>query len=195
MAVLLCSGSLGIPFDPVPALQPDCLFLGQRHASLDSTLLVRLACGALIAVHLVLAPIGVLLAPINLADFREIFARSASSFPGDGAVAGQQVLVVSTPTAFVSQFALLMRALDDGSAPSGSLVLGSSIHEIQVSRSGPHTLVLRPRGGFLLPPGRTPEGAEQLPPFDRRYAYSLFDLLFKDDPRTRPGHRIELDSL
>ena len=67
---------------------------------------VRLACGPLIAVHLVLAPIGVLLAPINLADFREIFARSASSFHGDGAVAGQQVLVVSTPTAFVSQFAL-----------------------------------------------------------------------------------------
>ncbi len=156
---------------------------------------VRVACGSLIAVHLVLAPIGLLFAPTNMADFQEIFARSASSFPGDSAVAGQRVLVVSTPTAFVSQFAPLMRTVDDGPVPSSSLVLGSSIHEIQVSRSGPQTLVLRPRGGFLLAPGRAPEVAVQMPAFDPRYIYSLFDLLFKDDPRTRPGDRIELDWL
>ena len=34
-----------------------------------------------------------------------------------------------------------------------------------------------------------------MPAFDPRYIYSLFDLLFKDDPRTRPGDRIELDWL
>ena len=44
---------------------------------------VRIACRGLILVHLVLAPVGLLTAPLDLEAFRDVFNRPALTFPAD----------------------------------------------------------------------------------------------------------------
>ena len=177
--------------------------LDRSHSSAGfPSLPVRIACRVLILVHLVLAPLGLLTAPLNLEAFRDVFNGPALTFPADPEfpadqeVSSQQVLIVTTPTSFVSLITPLILGLEGKPIPASSVILGSGIHATIVSRPESNTLVLRLRGGFLSPPGRPPsDGRGTVPPFDRRYAYQTFDHLFVADPRTRPGHVIDLGGI
>ncbi len=177
--------------------------LDRSHSSAGfPSLPVRIACRVLILVHLVLAPLGLLTAPLNLEAFRDVFNGPALTFPADPEfpadqeVSSQQVLIVTTPTSFVSLITPLILGLEGKPIPASSVIPGSGIHATIVSRPESNTLVLRLRGGFLSPPGRPPsDGRGTVPPFDRRYAYQTFDHLFVADPRTRPGHVIDLGGI
>jgi hypothetical protein len=148
--------------------------------------------GVLLALlHLVLAPVGLARGSADLRAFGHLIARAAASLPSDPAVRDQVALIVQTPTAFVSIFGWPVQAAAGRPTPGRLLVLGSSIHAITVERPDGDTLLLRPEGGYLLPPGSPLPGTDQ-PDLDLRYLMPLFDRLYRDATPMRLGERIEL---
>jgi hypothetical protein len=153
----------------------------------------RALCVVLLFIHLVAAPIALTQAAGSVGTFGRVLTRAAASLPSDPAVRGQTVVIVNTPTYFVSLFGPLIQALNGKPFPAHTLVLGSGITPIEVRRSDERTLVIRPEGGFLAVPGSRRPGAEAEPPaFDVRYMLPLFDQLFRGDRPMRVGQRIEL---
>jgi hypothetical protein len=145
----------------------------------------------LAALNLVLAPLALAHGSADLRTLGRLVERSAASLPAGPSVRGQAVLIVQTPTAFVSVFGPLMHLAAGRPAPRRMLVLGSSIHAVTVERPERDTLLVRPDGGYLLPPGRPLPGSAQ-PDLDPRYLMPLFDLLYRDATPMRLGERIEL---
>lgn len=154
---------------------------------------VRLVRGLLVVIHLVLAPLGLVLAGALVQISDDPLERAAASLPVGPVVAGQQVLIVNTPSAFVSLQILLMERASGRQVPPRTLILGSGIGPVEVERRGETVLAVRPAGGYLPPPGSPipGRGAEQ-PAFDRHYAFPLLDRLFRDSDPLRLGQRIDL---
>jgi len=155
------------------------------------------AAGAVLAVfHLVLAPLGLLRASADLKAFGDLLERLADSLPSDPRIRDQHAIVVHTPSAFLSLYGVPMRLLAGRPVPARTLVLGSSIHGVTIERPARDVLVIRPEGGFLLPPGRAlprREGAQ--PAFDAAYLLSLFEGLYRESPSMRLGERVFLSGL
>jgi hypothetical protein len=153
-------------------------------------------CAFLLVIHFVFAPIGLLAAPKNVARFGEVLARAAASLPSDPAVARQWVLVVNVPTNFVAIYGPLLQLMRGNVAPSRMLVMGSGIHSVTVSAPDEYTIVVRQEGGWAAPHGSAPPGRDSSHPlFDIRYAFTLFDELFRDERPMRLGRRIELTGM
>jgi hypothetical protein len=148
---------------------------------------------ALVVIHLVVAPLGLATTTLNLKTFGAFFERSAGSLPSDPAVTEQTILIVNTPSVFISTYGPLMQALDGHLVPNRTLVLGSSIYPTTISRPGPNTLTIRPDGGFLASPGSPAPGHETtLGAFHPGYFHQMLDTLYRDDTPFRVGQRIEL---
>jgi hypothetical protein len=153
------------------------------------------ATGTVLAVlNLVLAPLGLAHGSADLRTLGRLFEPAARSLPADPAVRDQAFLVVQTPTAFVSAFGPLMQLAAGRPTPRRMLVLGSSIHAVTVERPEKGTLLVRPDGGYLLPPGSALPGTAQ-PHFDPRYLLPLFDLLYRDGTPMHLGERVELTGM
>jgi hypothetical protein len=152
------------------------------------------ATGTLLAfLNLVLAPLGLAHGSADLRTLGRLFEPAARSLPTDPSVRDQAFLVVQTPTAFVCAFGPLMQLAAGRPTPQRMLVLGSSIHAVTVERPESDTLLVRPDGGYLLPPGSPLPGTAQ-PDFDPRYLLPLFDLLYRDAPM-RLGEQVELTGM
>jgi hypothetical protein len=149
----------------------------------------------LVGFHLVVAPLGLLRATPDLKAFGAILDRAAESLPGDPAVRTQQVLIVHTPSAFVSIYGLPARALAGRPVAARLRVLGAGVHGLTVERPAPNALVLRPEGGFWSPRGRAVPGGPPPPAFDFRYVLALLDSLYRENPTMRAGERIDLPGL
>jgi hypothetical protein len=145
----------------------------------------------LAAVHLLLAPIGLARGAADLRAFGRLVEQAAASLPNDPQVSQQQVVIVQTPTAFVSIYGPPVLAAAGRPTPRRLLVLGSGIHTITVERPDADSLLVRPDGGYLLPPGSALPGTAQ-PSFDPLYLMPLFDRLYRDANPLRLGERIEL---
>jgi len=153
----------------------------------------RALCAVLLFVHLVAAPLALTQAAGTVRVFGDVLARAAGSLPSDPAVRSQTVVIVNTPTYFVSLFGPLIQALNGKPFPAHTLVLGSGVTPIEVRRIDEHTLVVRPEGCFLAAPGSLRPGDGSDPPaFDVRYMLPLFDRLFRGDRPMKVGQRIEL---
>jgi hypothetical protein len=150
------------------------------------------ATGAVLSVlNLVLAPLGLAHGSADLRTLGRLIEPAARSLPADPSVRNQTVLIAQAPTAFFTVFGPLMQLAAGRPVPRRMLVLGSSIHAVTIERPENDTLLVRPDGGYLLPPGRPLPGVAQ-PDFDPRYLMPLFDVLYRDATPMRLGDRIEL---
>lgn len=157
----------------------------------------RGVCALLGVIHLILAPLGLLQLPGNLEQFGAVPARAAASLPWDETVRGQTVLIVNTPTCYVSAIAFLIRALErDAVLPEDAFVLGSGLHSTEIRRLDANTLVVACAGGFLAEPGSPEPGREhEQPLFDTRYGFAMLDQLYRGRKPMRVGERIELNGV
>ena len=159
--------------------------------------LTRLAAGALVIVHLFIAPLGLLAASLSMKSFGSLMDKSVRSLPSDDSITDQDVIIVQVPSAFLSSIGPLILAMDGRPTPRRMLTLGSSIYPIEVERRGPNTLVLRPEGGFLPPRGGPHPGeADGHPRFHPLYVHTQFDHLYRDvgEPFS-VGERIDLSGV
>jgi hypothetical protein len=141
-------------------------------------------------VHLVVAPIGLERATANTRAFGRVVDRAAASLPAQRGIEQRLVFIVHTPTAFVSMLSPLLQATWGRPVPRSTVILGSTIHGVTISRPDDRTLRIRPKGGYLLPAGSSPDGdGGSMPAFDQRYAFPGFDLLYRDSPMER-GTRV-----
>jgi hypothetical protein len=155
--------------------------------------LVRTSFWAALAVHGLLAPLGLLGAAAGVRVLGDVPTRAAATLPTDSAAAGQHWLIVSTPTAFLTTQSLLEHTLAGRPRPAHAHVLGSGIGPTRVTREDERTLLLQPAGGYLSPPGRTArDGAAGPPPFDQHYIFALFDRLYREDVRFERRQRVSL---
>lgn len=148
---------------------------------------------ALAALHIPLAPLNMLRVLSAVSAFGQVIDVSAASFPSDPSVRGSQVLVMSTPSAFISNFAPTIALLEGRAVGDRGLVLGSGVEPIRIERPDAKTIVVQPLGGYLKPGGRRRPGLEGAhPALDLRYMYPMFDVLYRDAQPMRPGERIPL---
>ncbi len=152
--------------------------------------------GVLAIVHLVVPPVSIpgLLRTLNRGEAN---VRSlAASIPVDAGIAGQDVLIVSTPTVLMSGYANVIRAEADAPQPRRSLVLWAGIYGARARRTDDRTLVITPRCGYLCPPGAVVNG-DHANLVDLQRVALAADRVFRD-PETRPftvGERLELTGL
>ena len=171
--------------------------VGERAAWLPHSLAwrvpARAAWAVLLVFHVLIAPLVLVGASARVRSFGEVIQRAASSLPADPPVREQWVLIVNTPTAFVSIWGPLIQRLQERPGAARSLVLGSGIHRIEILRLDERSIRIRPEGGFLALPGAPRPGHEAAQPaFDMRYMFPLFDRLYRDASPMRRGERIEL---
>ena len=157
----------------------------------------RVMCGVLCLLHLIGAPLGLMQLAGNLKRFDAVAARAGASLPWDESVRDQTVLIVNTPTFYVSVIAFLIRALDsDAILPKDAYVLGSGLNTIEVRRPDADTLIVSHAGGFLAAPGSPEPGREHDQPlFDQRYGFAMLDQLYRGHRPMRVGEQIELHGI
>jgi len=154
----------------------------------------RAAGAALVLVHFVLAPLGLVRGSVEMRAFGDLVTRAARSLPARPEDRERRAVIVQTPTAFVSIYGPPVQAAAGLPTPSRMLVLGSSIHALEIERSEPDVLLVRPQGGYLLAPGSPLPGTAQ-PDLDPRYLMPLFDRLYRGDEPMRLGERVEMDGI
>ena len=147
---------------------------------------------ALVAIHAVLAPLVLPFQTWTPALMGIGIERAVDSLPDDPAFANQQLIVVNTPNAFSALYLTILRALDDRPLPTHTRALGPTGQSIELRRVDEYTLVVRPRLGFLPPPG-TPTGQRRYPFFDFTYIHQRLEQLFRGaDYPMKLGQRVEL---
>jgi len=171
--------SRGAPSNPAP---------GSRMA--------RLLFWPAIAIHLGLAPLGLLGASDGVRTLGDVAARAAATLPRDDQIAGQHLVLVNAPTAFLSSQSLLVSSFSGGQMPARVHTLGSSTAPMRVRRPDAVSLVIEPRGGYLPSPGSVVRGGEDGPRFfDPSHVFPTFDRLYRGDTRLAVGQRIPLGGL
>ncbi len=102
--------------------------------------------------HVVLAP---LLLPVRAAQM-ELFGvahdRGAEGIPSGASIREKTVVVLAAPTLLFANYIQAERALTGVPRPAHLYVLASASSQIDVERTGPETLTLRPEHGFLYTP-------------------------------------------
>ncbi|HWN67744.1 MAG TPA: hypothetical protein VNM90_08885, partial [Haliangium sp.] len=144
----------------------------------------RIVFAALIVVHVVLAPLGVVGGFQQIGSLARLDQQMADTLPADEALRAQRLVIVSSPSALSSMYAFLIHAITERSLPERALILAPTVHALEVRRVDARTLAVRPRGGLLLPAGRAPDGDEAAQPvFDVRYAFQQLDQVFRGPER------------
>jgi hypothetical protein len=139
-------------------------------------------CVALMFIHLVMAPLGLVRAAGSLKRTGRELAKAAASLPSDWAAIFQTTIIVSTPGFAVFSYSSLRRFLEGSPLRGRALVLGSGNQSIEIHRPDDRTLLFRPEAGFLGPAGRPEADCEagQLL-FDERRLLLAVDSLYRDD--------------
>ncbi|UCE60195.1 MAG: hypothetical protein JSU63_00305 [Phycisphaerales bacterium] len=147
----------------------------------------------LIVAHLGLAPRALARTTGILKESYQAFTQAEASFPSDPAARFQTVLVVNTPTHALITYSGMKRLLNGKPQPAGAVVLGSSVHPVEVSRPDEHTLLIRPEGGFLAPVKGTSLSQElKHVLFDSGLVFLSLDRLYRSSSPMKIGQRIKL---
>jgi hypothetical protein len=145
----------------------------------------------LVVFHLVLSPLSLATTSNKVRVFGDIINGAASSLPSDPSVTDQVALIVNTPTAFVSFYGPLLQALKGHPIPNRTLILGSGIYPITISRPASNVIAIRPDGGFLPPHGNPRPGHEDSQAaFHPVYFFPMLDHLYRDATPFGVGDRI-----
>ncbi len=150
----------------------------------------RIVSVPLLLIHLVQAPLGLATTGANMAGVGGLFMKAAASLPSDPAVSAQQAVIVNAPTFFPAALAPVHQALRGRPVPTEILTLATGLDPIEVRRSGPRTLTVRPHGGIAAPAGSAPPGTEP-EPFNFFYAFQMIDAMYRDPEPFRVGQRFE----
>ena len=158
--------------------------------------LTRVAAWAAVALHLVLAPLGLLGAASGVDLLGQVPTRAAATLPSEPALSRQHLLLVNTPSAFLSAQSLLERGLSGGPTPARAHVLASGLGALRLSRPDARSLELRPEGGWLAPPGSVSRNGDPSPPaFDQHHVLAIFDRLYRGPDGFATGQRLALGGL
>lgn len=153
----------------------------------------RVLCAFLLFIHLVTAPLALAHTGRLMGEYGSAMGHSAESLPRDTASRFQTVVIVNAPAYAVFAYGALTRLVEGDPYLSRTLVLGSSANPVEVTRKDRDTLLVRPRGGFLLPAGVSAywdQTGRLL--FDQRRAFLSFDMLYRDHRPMKLGHHINL---
>ena len=154
--------------------------------------LARLAAVFLIAVHAVLAPLVLPLQTWLPVLMGRALTQAADTLPDDPTIASQQLIIVNPPNAFSAAYVPILRSLNGLPTPTHIRTLAPTGQTVELQRTDPHTLIVRPELGFLPPPG-TPTANSRHPNIDFVYAHQRLDRLFRGEQhRMRLGHRVEV---
>lgn len=153
----------------------------------------RALCAVLIFMHLCMAPRALAQMAGSFERSGRSVAKASVSLPSDTAARFQTVCLINTPSYGSFAYSALRRVGHGPPYFSRTLVLGSGSGPIEVHRQNERTLLLRPEGGFLAPPGdpRFGRPLEQFL-FDWRRIFESADRIYRDDARMAVGQRIGL---
>jgi hypothetical protein len=144
-----------------------------------------------VVIHLVFAPIALAATADKVRTFGTFIDRAAESLPSGPEIEDTTVLIVNTPTAFLSIYGPLTQGLQGRPVPGQTLILGSGIYPTTISRPSTKVLTIRPDGGFLAPPGSPRPGHEAAQaPFHPSYFFQMLDRLYRDTTPMKTGERI-----
>jgi hypothetical protein len=146
------------------------------------------------AIHLVLAPFGLLGAAAGVRLLGEVPTRAAATLPKEPGLAAQHLVIVHAPSAFLASQSLLEHALGGGPAPRRAHVLGSGRMPVLVSRTDERTLVLEADGGYLPVAGSVGRDGAPPAPVDQHHVLGIFDRLYRDRG-FEAGFRVEMAGL
>ncbi len=153
----------------------------------------RAAAYVLIVLHFVISPIALVLAAETIKTVGTYVSGAASSLPSEPGIENQIFFVVSSPSAFIATHGPLHQLVVGERVPDRLIVLGTGIHQSEVSRPTSQTLVIRPDRGFLAPHGTPSTTAPKN--MDLLYAFQLFDYLYADKRPWREGPYIDLEGI
>lgn len=112
----------------------------------------RLAVGALVAVHLVLAPLLLPVRSRSMVTVREALATLDVTVPRDGSIVGREVMVVFAPNDGPASYLAVTRVSAGVPAPTAARVLATSTGSVSIRRADRRTLVIDARDGLLTTP-------------------------------------------
>lgn len=153
------------------------------------------ACWAFALLHLVLAPASLAQAAAAVRLLGSAPETLAASLPRDAAVARQTIVVVNTPSFFMSAFGPTLQLFHERPIPGRMLILASGVCALRIDRPADAVLVVRPEGGFLARRGSPAPAGERQPALDVGHMYGVFDTLYRDDTPFRVGDRVELSGV
>lgn len=156
----------------------------------------RAFAAALLVIHGVVAPI---LLPVRatLQHEERAFTQSfVEALPNNPQVEDRQLVMVNAPGGLWGTFFRTMRRERGLPVPDRVHVLATGVRRLAITRTGTHTLSIRPVGGYLAP-ARTPPRADKAPPaVSTAYLLQQADLVFRGEGHPMPpGHRIHLTGL
>jgi hypothetical protein len=129
----------------------------------------------LVALHGVAAPIAMPIIARSPDVVQDVIERvtELGQLP---AGAHAEVVVVNAPSPFEFIYLPSLRKLQGRSVPRVRM-LAPGYSAVKVTRLDDHTVVMRPEGGYLAPPG----GGAGAPVFDLVYVYRLLDRFFRSE--------------
>ena len=153
----------------------------------------RALCVVLIIAHLAAAPRALVRMAGTFQRAGRSVTQAATSLPSDTAARFQTVLLASTPSYALFTYSALTRLAHGDPYLARTLVLGSGCHPIEIHRPDKRTLLVRPEGGFLAPPG-TPQSSREFEQllFDWRCVLQSSDRMYRDSTPMTVGQRIGL---
>ncbi len=123
--------------------------LAQWLAGVPRRRACRVAAAALVAIHLVLAPLVLPVMTYALAIPGQASLRAAESLPPDAAIQGRDVVIVNAPDfLFFAGYIAPLRYLEDRPRPAHLRVLATGPVPLEVSRPDPRTLQVESAAGF-----------------------------------------------
>ncbi len=109
----------------------------------------KLAAGTLIAIHLVLAPLLLLLRSRTMETVERPLARAEASIPRGADITGKTVVLVNPPSDLFAAYVLVTRASRGTPAPARLRWLAAGTASVDVERIDARTLRIRPARGYL----------------------------------------------
>jgi len=163
-------GAMGLLAQLLGGLQEGALWLPHRAAWRRPA---RVLGYALVAIHLVVAPVQFLLSSNMMNMLGRQLSRLHNSFPNDPELTHQTAVVVHGAWGAVLSM-IQVRNYRDEPLPIRILDMAPAFSSIRVTRTDAKTLVVRPEGGYFPPRGWWPEG-ERPPAMSVVYAVQLMD--------------------
>ncbi|MCC6998975.1 MAG: hypothetical protein IT370_30460 [Deltaproteobacteria bacterium] len=109
----------------------------------------KLAAGTLIAIHLVLAPLFLLLRSRTMDTVERPLARAEASIPRTPDITGKTVVLVNPPSDLLAAYVMVTRASRGTPAPARLRWLAAGTSAAEVERVDARTLRIRPARGYL----------------------------------------------
>ena len=156
--------------------------------------LARVGGFAFVAIHLIIAPLFFPMTLVSLKSLGRRVEALVNTLPSDDPQFERQTLILVNSPAWLYDMAVLhIRHYREQPLPARMLNLTSSFKAAKLARPDANTLLVRPVGGYLPPPGGPGGSDSPLPDFSiGRFAHYL-DRLFRDDRRPLAlGDTVEL---